>query len=241
MGSLGLVWQQAGWRYFRSIIIGEASRSHAGRHVQRERTMSDLIGSGPEVPPFLGDYVPRLFTVADLEQFPSELPSSPVRDELHHGWLITLPGHGDQHGAALSKFAAELYVQGQERDLGKARCGGPAVVLSREPAHVFVPDAVFISTSRLPIRRSPEGYLETIPDLVVEVRSKNDSLPAMERKALEYLGAGSVVVWVVDPINRNVLEYRQGVAARTWTESDTLTVEDIIPGFRLLVSAALAE
>jgi Uma2 family endonuclease len=111
----------------------------------------------------------------------------------------------------LSNFAAELHVQGQERNLGKARCGAPALVLSREPAHVFVPDAVFISNNRLPIRRSPEGYLETIPDLIVEVCSKNDSLPALERKAGEYLVAGAVVVWIVEPINRNVLEYRHGV------------------------------
>jgi hypothetical protein len=53
--------------------------------------------------------------------------------------------------------------------------------------------------------------------------------------------AGSVVIWVVDLLHRNLLEYRQGIAVKTWNETDTLTVEDIIPGFRLLVSAALAE
>ncbi len=50
-----------------------------------------------------------------------------------------------------------------------------------------------------------------------------------------------MVIWVVDLLHRNLLEYRQGIAVKTWNETDTLTVEDIIPGFRLLVSAALAE
>jgi Uma2 family endonuclease len=203
--------------------------------------MNDLIGSGPEVPPLLGDYVPKLFTIADLEQLPSELPSGPVRYEPHHGRLITMPPPGDIHGAVEGNLIAALKVQGEYAGHGKARCGEVSMILARNPDHVVGADAVFISNSRLPIRRSPEVDLETIPDLVVEVRSKNESLPAMERKALEYLSAGSVVVWVVDPFNRNVLEYRQGVAARTWTETDTLTVEDIIPGFRPLVSAALAE
>jgi Uma2 family endonuclease len=91
----------------------------------------------------------------------------------------------------------------------------------------------------LPLRRTPEGYLETIPELVVEVRSKNDTLAALERKAQDYLLAGAGAVWVVDPINRNVVEYRQGGASRTFAEDDTLTVPDLIPGFALLVREAL--
>jgi Uma2 family endonuclease len=203
--------------------------------------MSDSIGTGPAVPPFQGDYVPKLFTIADLQQLPSELPSGPVRYELHHGRLITMPPPGDIHGAVETKFAGALLYQGEFAGHGKARCGEVSIILSRNPDHVVGADAVFISNGRLPIRRSPEGYLETIPDLVVEIRSKNDSLPAMERKATDYLNAGSVLVWVVDPINRNVLEYRHGIATRTWTETETLAVDDIIPGFRLPVSAALAE
>ena len=50
-----------------------------------------------------------------------------------------------------------------------------------------------------------------------------------------------VVVWLVDPINHNVIEHRPNVSPRTWTEAETLTVEDVIPGFRLAVRDALAE
>ena len=138
--------------------------------------MSDSIGT--PVPPLLGEYVPKLFTIEDLELMPSELPSGPVRYELHHGRLITMPPPGDIHGAVEGNLIAALKVQGEYAGLGKARCGEASVIL-RNPDHFFGADAVFISNSRLPIRRSPEGYLETIPDLVVEVRSKNDSLPAM--------------------------------------------------------------
>jgi Uma2 family endonuclease len=152
-----------------------------------------------------------------------------------------MPPPGDIHGAVEGNLIAALKVQGEYAGHGKARCGEVSVILARNPDHVVGADAVFISNNRLPLQRSPEGYLETIPELVVEVRSKNDSLPALERKALEYLVAGSVVVWVVDPINRNVLEYRQRAATHTWIETETLTVDDIIPGFRLAVSAALAE
>jgi hypothetical protein len=40
----------------------------------------------------------------------------------------------------------------------------------------------------------------------------------------QYRHFGAVVVWVADPINRNVVEYHQGVTQRTYAEHDTLTV-----------------
>jgi len=75
----------------------------------------------------------------------------------------------------------------------------------------------------------------------VEVRSKNDTLAALQRKAADYLAAGVRVVWVVDPINRNVIEYRPGQPPVTYSETDTLTITDVIPGFALAVSLALQE
>jgi Uma2 family endonuclease len=200
--------------------------------------MSDVLGPG--VPPVWLDYEPKLLTAADLAVLPAELPSGPVRYELHHGRVITMPPPGDVHGAVDGNIIAALKTQGELRGLGRAR-SEVGVIVSREPDHVLAPDAAFISNSRLPLRRSPEGYLLTIPDLIVEVRSKNETHAALQRKAQDYLGAGAVVVWVVDPISRNVVEYRTGAEPRTYAETDTLTVEDVVPGFALPVSVALQE
>jgi Uma2 family endonuclease len=94
---------------------------------------------------------------------------------------------------------------------------------------------VFIANRSLPIRQSREGYLETIPDLVVEVRSKNDTQPSIQSKVDDYLKAGVQVVWVADPEKRTVTAYRPGQEPQVFTEADTLTVEDIIPGFQMAV------
>ena len=185
-------------------------------------------------------YDVKLLTAADLAVFPSHLPSGAVRYELHRGVLVIMAPPGNIHGAFQLNLGTELKVQGERRGHGKARCE-VGVVLARNPDVVYGPDAVFITNARLPIRESPEGYLETIPELIAEVRSKNDTLAALERKALDYLQAGAVVVWVVDPINRNVVEYRQGAAPRTFGEKDTLTVPDLIPGFSLSVGVVLEE
>jgi Uma2 family endonuclease len=182
----------------------------------------------------------RLFTEADLAALPSDLPSGAVRWELDNGRLIAMPPPGDIHGAIDSNINAALKVQGEWRGLGKARTevGG---VLWRNPDRVVGPDGVFITNASLPLRHSREGYLETIPELIVEVRSKNDTLPEILRKIADYFRAGVRVVWVPDPRARIVTEYRPDVEPRVYHEDDSLTIEDVIPGFQLLVRTALQE
>jgi Uma2 family endonuclease len=177
----------------------------------------------------------RPLTVADLDALPSELPSGPVRYELDNGRLEIMPPPGDEHGAVENNIAADLKTQGERRGHGKARCGEVSVVLWRDPDRVVGADAVFIANASLPIRLSPEGYLETIPDLAVEVRSKNETLLAIQRRVEDYLAAGVRVVWVADPTARTVTAYRRDQAPQIFTEADTLTIEDVIPGFQMTV------
>jgi Uma2 family endonuclease len=177
-----------------------------------------------------------LLTVADLAALPSELPSGPVHYELDNGRLIIRPPPGDIHGAVEARFTGYLLIQGELRGLGKVRCGEVGVVLWRNPDRVVGADALFIANDALPIRRSTEGYLETIPTVVVEVRSKNDSDPEVERKVKDYLTAGVRVVWVADPDARTVTAYRSGQPPQVFRDTDTLTVADVIPGFQVPVA-----
>jgi Uma2 family endonuclease len=177
----------------------------------------------------------RLLTVADLAVLPSDLPSGPVYYELDNGRLVIMPPPGDFHGAVESNLTTELKLQGERRGHGKVRCGEVAVILWRDPDRVVAADAVFIANCSLPLRLSAEGYLETIPDLVSEVRIKNQSLPAMQRKVEDYLTAGVRVVWVLDTLQRTVTAYRRDRNAEVFAQDDILIVEDVIPGFRVVV------
>jgi Uma2 family endonuclease len=186
-------------------------------------------------PPALTGMFPRLFTAADLAVLPAQLPSGPVLWELDNGRLVAMPPPGDIHGALESNLATQLKVQGEHRGLGKARSGDVGIILWRYPDRVVGADAAFIANRSLPIRRSPEGYLETIPDLVVEVRSKNDTQPEIDHKVNDYLQAGVHVVWVADPDAQTVTAYRPGLAPQVFGPQDTLMVDDVIPGFRMPV------
>lgn len=180
---------------------------------------------------------PHRLTAADLAALPDQLPSGPVKYELDDGRLVVMPAPGDVHAAVSSNVAAHLKIQGEWKGHGKAR-DAVSVILRQNPDRVVGTDACFIANASLPQKLSSEGFLETVPDLVVEVRSKNDAIVELERKAGEYLAAGAKLVWVIDRL-RSLAVYQAGHPPRTLAPADELTADGIIPGFRLSVADAL--
>jgi len=178
----------------------------------------------------------RLFTAADLAALPEQLPSGPVSFELHHGKLVPLSPPGARHGSLQVRLGAALLSQGEVNGHGKAY-SKVGVVLERSPDHVLGPDAAFVMSRSLPAKISSEGFLETIPELIVEVRSKNDANAEIDQKIADYLNVGVQLVWIADPATETVVEHRPQAFPQTFGKGDSLQCEDIIPGFRL----ALAE
>ncbi|HEX4590704.1 MAG TPA: Uma2 family endonuclease, partial [Gemmataceae bacterium] len=114
---------------------------------------------------------------------------------------------------------------------GKARSGDVGIVLRRKPDRLYGADALFICNDRLPIRTSREGYLETIPDLIGEVRSKNDRPAKVADKVAKYLAAGVRLVWVLDPEPQTVTAHRPDQPPQVFTAGETLTADGVIPDF----------
>jgi Uma2 family endonuclease len=176
----------------------------------------------------------RLFTIADLAKMPKSLPSGDVWYELRDGEIIPMAPPGDIHGTRQAAVIHHLYAA-QLLGLGQAR-GEVGIILRRNPDRVVGADAAFILTASLPVRRSDEGYLETIPEIVVEVRSKNDTRPEVLDKCDEYHRAGVQEVWVIDPDVRTLAAHALDGSVRVLRETDTLT-SDLLPGFAVPVAA----
>lgn len=182
--------------------------------------------------------VERLLNAADLDAFPDRLPSGPVSYELHHGRLFIMNPPAAEHGKLQSFIARKIGVKADDCGLGMTFTE-VGLILWRDPDHVFGADVAFIQASKLPERTSKEGFLETIPDFVAEIRSKNNTWPEMESKAADYLKAGVGVVWIVNPQKRCVVVYRQGQEPVTHSSGD-LTLAELVPDFRLSVEEILA-
>lgn len=83
--------------------------------------------------------------------------------------------------------------------------------------------------------------METIPELVVEICSKNDSLSYVRRKVEHYLKAGVEVVWVVDPAQSAVTIHAADGSTRELGVGDALALPGIIPDFSLPVADVFRE
>ena len=145
-----------------------------------------------------------------------------------------------RHGNLQAYFSGELLLQGQKKGHGKVYTEA-GIVLARKPDHVLGPDVAFVSSGSLPAQISSEGFLETIPELVVEIRSKNDAAAEIADKVADYLTAGVRLVWIVEPTTEIVSEHRPGQPPQSLGKSDTLRCDDIIPGFRLSVAELFRE
>ena len=96
------------------------------------------------------------------------------------------------------------------------------------------PDVAFVSTPRLDGDEN-KGF-PIPPDLAIEVVSPTDVQSCVADKAFAYLNAGTPLVWVLDPRSKKVTVYRSESDTALFTCEDTLTGEDVVPGFACLVS-----
>jgi Uma2 family endonuclease len=74
------------------------------------------------------------------------------------------------------------------------------------------------------------------PDLVVEVLSPWDRKGKVEEKTARWLVIGALAVWLVNPQTRTVDVRHANGERKLCTESDELTGDDIVPGFRVRVA-----
>lgn len=67
-----------------------------------------------------------------------------------------------------------------------------------------VPDLLFITTERLPLSWDDDGPCPVPPNVAIEIISPDQTFGAMAEKAFDYLVAGVLSVWIVDPRAKTV-------------------------------------
>jgi Uma2 family endonuclease len=82
-------------------------------------------------------------------------------------------------------------------------------------------------------------FYEGPPILAIEILSPSDKIGDIADKVATYLEAGTVV-WVVDPDFRRVSVHKPGRIVETFNETQELSGEPELPGFRVLVGELFA-
>jgi Uma2 family endonuclease len=155
--------------------------------------------------------------------------------ELVNGRVVPLTPTAYGHGFMEARIAGRLLAYAESTGRGEVMSGEAGIYIRRNPDTVRAPDAAFISNERLSQRKSPT-FLDIAPELVVEVLSPDDRWSEVTEKIQEYFAAGVARVWVVDPRKRKLHAYRSPSEVEQFGEGQILTDEEILPGFRLVIS-----
>jgi Uma2 family endonuclease len=152
------------------------------------------------------------------------------RCELIRGELVMMVPPGGEHGEISNEIAHRLTLFVKSRELGRVLAEA-GFVLSRNPDTVRAPDVAFLRAGRA----RGSGYIQSAPDLAVEVLSPDDRPGYVREKVAEWLEAGTKAVWVVAPSTRTVTLHESGREPRVLEESDVVTGGSVLPGFELPV------
>ena len=171
-----------------------------------------------------------LVTPDDLMKMPDA-----VAYELVDGQLVER-NVGAESSAVAAMIIALLVLFLRDHRLGKVfgsdasyRC------FAKAPGKIRRADVGFVRHERLPGGEVPKGNLLMAPDLAVEVISPNDTSDEVDRKVLEWLDAGTRLVWVVSPATRTVRIHRPSTAAAgpisILSSGESISGEDVLPDF----------
>jgi Uma2 family endonuclease len=182
-------------------------------------------------------------TIADLEQLQAQHPDWQM--ELVDGSIIVMgPSdyESDEIGSRLLTFLNNWVMP---RRLGRVTGSSAGFILpntsdesgnngDKEPRNLRAPDVSFVRADRL--KKTKRDFVELVPDLTVEVKSKTDRIKPLVEKIELFLKLGSVVGILIDPDKREVAVYRLDQNTVTLKDGDTLTVPELLPGWELAIS-----
>ena len=169
-----------------------------------------------------------------LEEF-GAMPDNGHRTELVRGRIIEMPPPNFEHGAIRNEIAFHLTLAVKRQDIGRVLSNDAGVITEKNPDSVRGPDVAFYRNAKVLASGDRKRYADLPPDLVVEVRSPSDRWSKVVQKASEYLGAGVVVVVVLDPDTRSAHVFEDNRAPQIIGPDDTLAFPDLLGDFSLRV------
>ena len=165
------------------------------------------------------------------------------RTELVRGRLVVREPAGFWHGDVAARvlvsisnyLAADRSSQASGVARGRVVAAETGFTLQRHPDTVRAPDVAYLCAERLP-SGAHTGFADFAPDLAVEVLSPSDRPGEVLAKVADWLTAGTLLVWTIDPERRRARVYRADGSDTLLGAADHLDGENVLPGFRASIS-----
>jgi len=149
------------------------------------------------------------------------------------GELILMPPTGGETGSRNAGITAQLWSWNENRGLGKVFDSSTGFKLPNGADRA--PDAAWVQIDRWNALtpEQKEKFPPICPDLVVELRSKTDSLPILQAKMQEYMDNGARLGWLINRQDSQVEIYSDSGKTKVLTRPMTLSGGSVLPGFEL--------
>jgi Uma2 family endonuclease len=184
-----------------------------------------------------------MFSIPDLEQLQAEHPEWQM--ELVDGNIIVM-GPSDYESEEIGiEFARQMSNWVRPRQLGRVTGSSAGFILptletengketDKEKRNLRAPDVSFVRADKLKI--SKRDFVELMPDLMVEIKSKSDRIKPLVEKIQLFLELGSTVGILINPDKLTLTVYRLNQEPIVLQDNEKLTLPDLLPGWELVVS-----
>ncbi|MEO8148764.1 MAG: Uma2 family endonuclease [Bacteroidia bacterium] len=86
-------------------------------------------------------------------------------------------------------------------------------------------------------QKNNKGFLNIVPDFVVEIKSESDSLKELKEKMHEYLDCGVMLGYLIIPEKEKVLIYQSNREVIEKKFSEKIIADNVVTGFELDLSS----
>jgi Uma2 family endonuclease len=151
------------------------------------------------------------------------------------GEIIFMPPTGTESGWRNSNLTGQVWTWSEADGTGlvfDSQC-----MFTLPSGAKRMPDVAWLPRERYfaMTLKERQGFAHITPDFVIELRSPTDSVAELEAKMAEYIENGVRLGWLIDPQTRRVHIYRPNREPEILDDPETVSGEDVLPGFALQV------
>ncbi|MBA2732930.1 MAG: Uma2 family endonuclease [Acidobacteria bacterium] len=153
------------------------------------------------------------------------------------GDLIIMPPTGGKTGIRNFKLIVSFGVWAEKDGTGKGFDSSTLFTLPNGAKRS--PDLAWVHNERWNqlSEKEQERFPPLCPDFVVELRSKSDSLRALQGKMEEYIENGAQLGWLIDPFKKKLYVYCPQSAVKVFDNPPDISGDPLLHGFTLDVQS----